>query len=369
MNREIRDESLPRGWKKMRIIDFSPLQRGYDLPSSKIEKGTYPVVYSNGINNYHSKFKVVAPGVVTGRSGTIGKVTYVETNYWPHNTSLWVTDFKGNFPKFVFYALERLRLEKYDAGSGVPTLNRNDVHKQFILVPPLAEQKAIASLLETWDTATEKTKALIAAKQKRFEWLLKTLIANNCSQWKHYKSMNLFESLSRRGYSNEQLLSATQDQGVVPRSTLEGRVMSPSGSIEGYKLVQPGDFTISLRSFQGGIEYSDYRGVISPAYTVLTPVREIVDDFYRYFFKSYIFVEKYLSLAVVGIREGKQINFDDFKTIKIPYPSLNHQLEIANTLNIARQEIDTLKQLTDKYHTQKRGLIQKLLTGKWKVNT
>ena len=155
-----KNETLPKGWRRVKIIDFSPLQRGFDLPTGQIEEGAYPVVYSNGINNYHSEYKSKAPGVVTGRSGTIGKVTYVIQDYWPHNTSLWVTDLKDNHPKFVFYALQNLRLERFHAGSGVPTLNRNDVHKQSILVPLPSEQKAIASLLETWDTAIEKTKAL-----------------------------------------------------------------------------------------------------------------------------------------------------------------------------------------------------------------
>ncbi len=143
-----KNETLPKGWRKVKIIDFSPLQRGFDLPTAQIEEGAYPVVYSNGVNNYHSEYKSKAPGVVTGRSGTIGEVTYVIQDYWPHNTSLWVTDFKDNHPKFVFYALQNLRLDRFHAGSGVPTLNRNDVHKQSILVPPLSEQKVIASLLE-----------------------------------------------------------------------------------------------------------------------------------------------------------------------------------------------------------------------------
>ena len=167
-----------RGGGEVKVIDFSPLQRGFDLPTDQIQEGTYPVVYSNGINNYHSEYKSKAPGVVTGRSGTIGEVTYVIQDYWPHNTSLWVTDFKNNHPKFVFYALQNLRLDRFYAGSGVPTLNRNDVHKQSILVPPLSEQRAIASLLETWDTAIEKTEALIAAKEKQFKWLLRTFISD-----------------------------------------------------------------------------------------------------------------------------------------------------------------------------------------------
>ena len=77
-------------WREVKIIDFSPLQRGFDLPAAQIKEGTYPVVYSNGIKNYHSEYKAKAPGVVTGRSGTIGEVTYVTQDYWPHNTSLWV---------------------------------------------------------------------------------------------------------------------------------------------------------------------------------------------------------------------------------------------------------------------------------------
>ena len=276
-------------------------------------------------------------------------------------------------PEFAGYCFKnettRKEMIRRSQGAVRANIGQKDLNKVPILIPPKHEQEKIAQILCECDKAIEKTENLISAKQKRFDWLLKTLIADNCSNWRQYKCIELFKNLSRNGYSNEQLLSATQNKGVVPRSTLEGRVMSPSGSIEGYKLVEPGNFTISLRSFQGGIEYSDYRGVISPAYTVLTPVREIVDDFYRFFFKSYIFIEKYLSLAVVGIRDGKQINFEDFKSIKIPYPPLKHQEEIADTLNIARQEIDMLKQLAERYHIQKRGLMQKFLIGKLKVST
>ena len=82
--------------------DVAPLQRGFDLPNTQLVKGDYPVVYSNGILNHHISFKIQGPGVVTGRSGTIGKVTFVENAFWPHNTSLWVKDFKNNDPRFVF---------------------------------------------------------------------------------------------------------------------------------------------------------------------------------------------------------------------------------------------------------------------------
>lgn len=143
--------------------------------------------------------------------------------------------------------------------------------------------------------------------------------------------------------------------------------MSPDETTDSYKRIKCNDFAISLRSFQGGIEYSNYQGLISPAYTVLRPKMEISIDFYRLFFKSYLFVEKYLSLAVIGIRDGKQISIPDFMSIKIPVPSLQEQQQIAEKLNAAQKEIDLLKQLLEKYKSQKRGLMQKMLTGEWRV--
>ena len=225
-----KNEALPKGWRRVKVIDFSPLQRGFDLPTDQIKEGTYPVVYSNGINNYHSEYKSKAPGVVTGRSGTIGEVTYVIRDYWPHNTSLWVTDFKDNHPKFVFYALQNLRLDRFYAGSGVPTLNRNDVHKQSILVPPPSEQKAIASLLETWDTAIEKTEALIAAKEKQFKWLLRTLISDEQDnpEWREVRLGDVCEKIVGGGTPS----TANSDywQGHIPWIT--------SADIVSYKTIK-----------------------------------------------------------------------------------------------------------------------------------
>jgi len=155
-------------WEVRRLGQVSPLQRGFDLPNPQLRPGPYPVVYSNGVLNFHDSFMVVGPGVVTGRSGTIGKVHFVEDNFWPHNTSLWITSFKGNSPIFVFYLLTSLGIEKYATGSGVPTLNRNDVHAQQVRVPAtIAEQTAIATILSDMDTELaalearrDKTRAL-----------------------------------------------------------------------------------------------------------------------------------------------------------------------------------------------------------------
>ena len=139
-------------WISKTIGDIAPLQRGFDLPTGQICNGKIPVVYSNGIMNHHSSYKCVAPGLVTGRSGTIGKFTYIEDGYyWPHNTSLWVTDFHDNNPKFIHYLYQTIHIEQYSTGSGVPTLNRNYVHRHKTFIPKLKEQNKIAAFLSLLD--------------------------------------------------------------------------------------------------------------------------------------------------------------------------------------------------------------------------
>lgn len=139
-------------WVNMRISSFAPLQRGFDLPTSQLKDGPFPVAYSNGILAHHEKYMVKGPGVITGRSGTIGNITYCERDFWPHNTSLWVTSFEKSDPKFVFYFLQQMNLARFSTGSGVPTLNRNDVHAQFVEIPDLkTEQQAIANALAEID--------------------------------------------------------------------------------------------------------------------------------------------------------------------------------------------------------------------------
>jgi len=164
-------------WEVKRIADIAPLQRGFDLPNRNLRPGSCPVVYSNGILNFHVQAMVQGPGVVTGRSGTIGKVTFVDCSFWPHNTALWVTSFKGNNPRFVFYLYTKIRFERFATGSGVPTLNRNDVHSFEVAIPPTSEEQvAIAAVLSDMDAELaalearhDKTRAL---KQAMMQELL-----------------------------------------------------------------------------------------------------------------------------------------------------------------------------------------------------
>lgn len=160
-------------FKKIRFNDFIKLNRGFDLPSEKIVEGIIPVVTSSDIKSYHLNYKVLGPGVITGRSGTLGIVQYVDENYWPHNTTLYVKDFKGNLPKFVYYFLKTMHLENFNAGVGVPTLNQNHLHNQKIFIPSLPIQQKIASILSSYDELIENNKQRIQLLEEMAEEIYK----------------------------------------------------------------------------------------------------------------------------------------------------------------------------------------------------
>ena len=132
------------------LIEF---QRGYDLPKTSFVEGNVPVISSNGILGYHNEYKVKGPGITIGRSGTVGLPHYIEDNFYPHNTSLFIKDFKGNHPKYIYYLLKTLGLNDRGSGSGVPTMNRNHLHplKVRAYLNPVY-QEVIANVLTSIDS-------------------------------------------------------------------------------------------------------------------------------------------------------------------------------------------------------------------------
>ena len=141
--------------------DFITLQRGFDLPKTEMQDGPYPVVGSTSIIGHHNEFKVKPPGVVMGRSGSLGTIQLIKAPFWPHNTSLWVKDFKGNDPQFVYYRLQGFDFARFNAGAGVPTLNRNHLDGLEVEVPPLPAQRRIAGILSAYDDLIENSQRRI----------------------------------------------------------------------------------------------------------------------------------------------------------------------------------------------------------------
>lgn len=173
-------------WVTRPLIDVATLHRGYDLPVQDREDGLHPIFAANGPVGFHGSPKCKGPGVVTGRSGTIGKVHFIESDYWPLNTSLYVSDFHGNDPKWVYYMLQSFGLGRYSQGAGVPTLNRNLVHGVPVKVPPLAQQRRIAAILDQAETLRAQRRAALAQLDSLTQSIFLDMFgdpATNSKQW------------------------------------------------------------------------------------------------------------------------------------------------------------------------------------------
>ncbi len=166
-----------KNWKEKNFDEVCILQRGFDLPTRLRADGEFPLVSSNGITDKVNAWKVKGPGVVTGRSGTIGSVHYIEKDFWPLNTALYIKDFHHNDIRFIYYFLKQFDLSKYSSGAGVPTLNRNNVHSIKVCIPePITEQKSIVAKLDSLSAETKKLEALYQKKLSDLEELKKSIL-------------------------------------------------------------------------------------------------------------------------------------------------------------------------------------------------
>lgn len=160
-----------------------------------------------------------------------------------------------------------------------------------------------------------------------------------------------------------EILAATQERGIVPRSQIGIDIQCSDEGVKGYKKVSKGDFVISLRSFQGGIEYSEYTGIISPAYTVLKPIKDISTGFYRNYFKTDMFIKR-LNGAVYGIRDGKQIGYEDFGDMYVHCPPLAEQERITEILTQCDHVIELKEQKLDELKQLKKEFLRKMFPAK-----
>ena len=151
-------------WREVHLGDVIRLKRGHDLPTSDRVPGDIPIISSSGVTGFHNLAKVAGPGVVTGRYGTLGEVHYIEGDYWPLNTALYVEDFKGNHPRYVAYLLMTLELGSQNAAGAVPGVNRNTLHQMMVCVPDEGTQTRIVEVLSAYDD-------LIATNQRRIALL------------------------------------------------------------------------------------------------------------------------------------------------------------------------------------------------------
>lgn len=190
------------------------------------------------------------------------------------------------------------------------------------------------------------------------EWRFSEFI--NDGEWEYLNGNELFETISNKNHKSDlPILAITQDQGAIPRELINYHVSVSAKSIQSYKVVEIGDFIISLRSFQGGIEYSNYLGLCSPAYIILRKKIDLINDFYRHYFKSTPFIRD-LNKNLEGIRDGKMVSYKQFSEILIPKPFSLEQQKIASCLTSLDEVIEVQNQKLELLKDYKKGLTQNL---------
>ena len=187
-------------WEVKKLGEVCTLQRGFDLPKDLREKGDYPLISSSGEIDTHCEPKVKSPGIVTGRSGSIGSLFFVEKDFWPLNTTLFVKDFHGNDPRFIFYLLKHFDLGRFASGTGVPTLNRNHVHDEKInITTSLKEQKRIVEILdkafEGIAQAEANTRRNLINARELFDSYLNNIFRERGDEWIDEKLGDISENL------------------------------------------------------------------------------------------------------------------------------------------------------------------------------
>lgn len=382
---------MPSGWRSGRFDEFITLQRGFDLPVQFRSDGDFPIVASNGIIGTHAEMKVKGPGVITGRSGTIGKVIYENRNFWPLNTTLYVKDFHNNNVLFSFYFLQHFKLERFSNGTGVPTLNRNDVHLVEVIFPPKAEQEMIAKILSTWDEAIAAVSAEILKQKFLFEGLIISLYSGRrrfCEKRSKFRTVPGIGSipedwklLPMSEFARPVVRAVKKPDGRYTglgiRSHGRGTFRKPDSESEKIALeelfeVKANDLLVSITfAWEGAIAIANKEddGALTshrfPAFEIDTS--KINLNYLRYYIRKKSFIGQLGLISPGGAGRNRVLKKSDFLNLEISVPNIEEQTKIGNALFASEKLISLLSVKRDLLRIQKQGLMQQLLTGKKRV--
>ena len=379
--------NIPTGWIEVRIGNLcKSLVPGRNKP--KIFDGDIPWVNTPDINSRYIPLsnhaicitkeevkncggKIVPAGaVVMACVGDLGLVAITIKDIVINQQLHAFVCPENIYNEYIAYSLKAQKSQMYKLASltTIPYLNKSNCESLEILLPPLQEQKAIAGILEKWDEAIEKTSKLIEAKKKRFEWVRKFSLTTK-KDWENIKLKDfLIESNQKSQIENEYKILSSTMNSVEIRS---GRVDAVSNI--GYKIIRRNQLVLSPQNlWLGNINVNtDYEvGLVSPSYKIFDFNENIIlSDFAKFLFKTNKMLWNYKLCSEAGasvVRRNLDLNL--FYEIKIFIPALEQQKQIAKTLNTAKKEITILEEILGKYKSQKKGLMQKLLTGKSRVN-
>ena len=369
------------GWHTVPLGTVVTFQRGYDLPHKARKEGSIPVVSSAGVTDFHNISMVNPPGVVTGRYGTIGEVFLINEAFWPLNTTLYVRDFHGNHPYFVYYLLQRFDFRSFSGKSGVPGVNRNDLHSESVALPvDIDEQRTIAGALSDVDALLRELNRLITKKRDLKQAAMQQLLTGQTrlpGEWVMNPGYKLTEAglipedwdvqsfkelfnISAGGDLNPKLSSSEQDE--VHRYPIYSNALTNSG-LYGYCAYADhpcNSITITARGTLGVAKFRDHKYTAIGRVLVLEPKRQTADHFFAEFINSRV----KFAIESTGV---PQLTAPQIGGYLLAVPPDHEQCAIAEVLSDMDAELAALEQRRDKIRALKQAMMQELLTGKTRL--
>lgn len=371
-------------WKEVRLGDILNFRRGHDLPHSAMKPGNIPVAGSNGVIGYHDTATPIKPILTIGRSGNVGKPYFYE-EAWAHNTTLYVDDFKGNDPKFLYYLCQTMPFANFGGGSAVPTLNRNHIHPLETKIPVKVEdQRRIASILSSLDRKIELNNKINADLEEMAQAIFKNWFVD-FEPFKDGKFVDSELGMIPEGWKVGTLGDITKNKSAKVKERNDVKVLSPvttgelvlseeyftkqvfSSSIAKYKIVNKGDFAynparVNIGSL--GRNEFDFDGCVSPVYVVFS-VLDGYENYFDLFRKTDFFKDSVASLAIGGVRQS--LSYDDLSSIEVIIPSENAVEEFNNLYNQMKKTIKANKLESSRLSLLRDTLLPRLMSGELEV--
>jgi type I restriction enzyme S subunit len=353
-------QRIPAHWEVEKLGHLALLRSGGNITSEEIEEaGQYPVYGGNGRRGYTDRYTHDGEFVLIGRQGALcGNINYATGRFWASEHAVVVKPLRCFATKWMGELLRATNLNQYSVSAAQPGLAVATISALRIPVPPLDEQRTIADFL---DRETAAIGALIAKKTRFIELLnekRQALVTHTVTkgldpnvkmkdsgekwleeipaQWDVVPSNRFFVESKKRAHEEDEHLSATQKYGVIPLAEferLEGRqVTHAEKNLEQRKHVEVDDFVISMRSFEGGIERVKARGCVRSSYVALVADERAHVGFFSYLFKSSAYIQG-LQATAMFIRDGQDLNYNNFRQVKLPFPSTDEQSRIAEFLD------------------------------------
>lgn len=403
--REMKDSGIewigkiPKDWSYSKVKYHCSMKSGDNITSLNIEETShYPVYGGNGQRGYFSQYNVDGDKILIGRQGALaGNVHYVSGKFWATDHAIVTTPFKDINILYFFYLLKGYELNRYAQDTAAqPGLAVSKIMNLAIYLPSVCEQQQIADYLDTKCSEIDATAEDIQKEISLLEDYKKSVITEAVTKglnpdaemkdsgvkwlpkipkhWKVIPSKYLFANSDIRRQTGDEQLTASQKYGIITQKDYTAKenaqVVLATQGLEKWKHVEPNDFIISLRSFQGGLEMSDITGCITWHYVVLKAQKKVYHKYYKWLFKSARYINA-LQGTCNFIRDGQDLRFSNFALVPLFELPLEEQQQIADYLDTKCSEIDTLiadkKRQVDILADYKKSLIYEYVTGKKEV--